>query len=161
MDWTALAVGINITNSKLDNTIQKEICQYCWQTVKWLQIQNLFEKWKEILCTRIYIYKHTVTGKCIICPVGSLIWFMVFNATFNNILGFLWRSVLLVEETGIPGENHRPVASDWHTLWQVSGSSAALYQHMTGVFSYIDYCLRIKKKYDENQIANVIYSSKT
>jgi hypothetical protein len=22
-----------------------------------------------------------------------------------------WRSVLLVEETGVPGENHRPVAS--------------------------------------------------
>ena len=27
-----------------------------------------------------------------------------------------WRSVLLVEETGIPGENHRPVASHWQTL---------------------------------------------
>jgi hypothetical protein len=26
------------------------------------------------------------------------------------------RSVLLVEETGIPGENHRPVASHWQTL---------------------------------------------
>jgi len=36
---------------------------------------------------------------------------MMFNATFNNISAILWRSVLLVEETGIPGENHRPVAS--------------------------------------------------
>ena len=35
---------------------------------------------------------------------------MVFNATFNNILAISWRSVLLVEETGVPGENHRPVA---------------------------------------------------
>ena len=35
-------------------------------------------------------------------------WFMVFNATFNNIsvTGILWRSVLLVEEAGVPGENH-------------------------------------------------------
>ena len=33
-------------------------------------------------------------------------WFMVFNATFNNISVILWRSVLLVEETGIPRENH-------------------------------------------------------
>jgi hypothetical protein len=33
----------------------------------------------------------------------------MFNATFNNI------SVLLVEETGIPGEIHRPVTS----LWQI------------------------------------------
>jgi len=37
--------------------------------------------------------------------------FMVFNATFNNISVISWRSVLLVEETGIPGENHQPVAS--------------------------------------------------
>ena len=36
---------------------------------------------------------------------------MVFNATFNNISVISWRSVLLVEETGVPGENHRPVAS--------------------------------------------------
>jgi len=26
-----------------------------------------------------------------------LVWFMVFNATFNNILAISWRSVLLVE----------------------------------------------------------------
>ena len=36
---------------------------------------------------------------------------MVFNATFNNISVILWRSVLLVEETGVPGENNRPAAS--------------------------------------------------
>ena len=33
---------------------------------------------------------------------------MVFNATFNNISVLSWRSVLLMEETGEPGENHRP-----------------------------------------------------
>jgi hypothetical protein len=32
---------------------------------------------------------------------------MVFNATFNNISVISWRSFLLVEETGVPGENHR------------------------------------------------------
>ena len=31
---------------------------------------------------------------------------MVFNTTFNNISAILWRSVLLVEETRVPGENH-------------------------------------------------------
>jgi hypothetical protein len=30
---------------------------------------------------------------------------MVFNATFNNISVILWRSVLLVEEIGVPREN--------------------------------------------------------
>jgi hypothetical protein len=34
---------------------------------------------------------------------------MVFNATFNNISVISWQSVLLVEETGEPGENYRPV----------------------------------------------------
>ena len=35
---------------------------------------------------------------------------MVFNATFNNISVISWRgSVLLVEETVVPVENHRPV----------------------------------------------------
>ena len=40
-----------------------------------------------------------------------LVWLMMFNVTFNNISAISWRSVLLVEETGVPGENHRPVAS--------------------------------------------------
>ena len=36
---------------------------------------------------------------------------IVLNATFKSILVISWRSVLLVEEIGIPGENQRPVAS--------------------------------------------------
>jgi len=36
---------------------------------------------------------------------------MVFNATVNNIPVISWRSVLLVKETGVPGENQRPAAS--------------------------------------------------
>jgi hypothetical protein len=35
----------------------------------------------------------------------------VFNATFNNISAISWRLVLLVEETGVPEESHRPVVS--------------------------------------------------
>jgi hypothetical protein len=31
---------------------------------------------------------------------------MVFKATFNNISVILWWSVLLVEENGVPRENH-------------------------------------------------------
>ena len=45
-----------------------------------------------------------------------MVWFMAFSATFNNILVISWRWVLLVEGTGVPGENHRPVASHWQTL---------------------------------------------
>ena len=46
----------------------------------------------------------------------GLVWFVVFNATFNNISVISWLSVLLVEETGVPGENHRHVTSHWQTL---------------------------------------------
>ena len=48
---------------------------------------------------------------------------MVFNATFNNISVISWRSVLLVEETKVPGENHRPVASETlsHNVDSLSG----------------------------------------
>jgi hypothetical protein len=31
---------------------------------------------------------------------------MVLNATYNNISVISWRSVLSVEETGVPEENH-------------------------------------------------------
>ena len=33
---------------------------------------------------------------------------MVFNVTFNNTSVMSWWQVLLVEETGVPGENQRP-----------------------------------------------------
>ena len=36
---------------------------------------------------------------------------IVFNATFNNISAISWWSVLLVEEIGVPGENHRTAAN--------------------------------------------------
>ena len=36
---------------------------------------------------------------------------MVFNTIFNNNSAMSWKSVLLVEEIGVPGENHTPAAS--------------------------------------------------
>ena len=41
---------------------------------------------------------------------------MVFNATLINISVLSWRSILLVEVTGGPGENPRPVPSHWQNL---------------------------------------------
>jgi hypothetical protein len=32
--------------------------------------------------------------------------FLCFNATFSNISAISWRPVLVVEEAGVPGENH-------------------------------------------------------
>ena len=41
---------------------------------------------------------------------------MVLNANNNNISAISWQSVLLMEETGVPGENKQPAASHWQTL---------------------------------------------
>jgi len=40
---------------------------------------------------------------------------VVFNC-FNTISVISWQSVLLVEETGVPREKHRPAISHWQTL---------------------------------------------
>jgi hypothetical protein len=39
------------------------------------------------------------------------VWFMLFNATFINIASISWWAVLLMEETGVHGENYQPVVS--------------------------------------------------
>ena len=49
----------------------------------------------------------TSLSKCLIHPLLGL----CVNATLNNISVISLRSVLLVEESGVLGENHRPVTS--------------------------------------------------
>jgi hypothetical protein len=44
----------------------------------------------------------------ILSEINLVNWFMMFNATFNNISVIQWWSVLLVEEAG---DNRRPVVS--------------------------------------------------
>ena len=46
---------------------------------------------------------------CLYSEISVIV--MVFNTTFNNISAMSLRSVLLVEEPEIFGENHRPVAN--------------------------------------------------
>jgi hypothetical protein len=38
--------------------------------------------------------------------VGGVSMGVIYNATFNNISIISWRSVLLVEKTGVSEENH-------------------------------------------------------
>ena len=40
----------------------------------------------------------------------------MFNVTFNNTSVISWRSVLLVKETGVPGENKIYDANDVHFI---------------------------------------------
>jgi hypothetical protein len=73
--------------------------------------------------------------------IGLVCLFMVFDATFKNILVISWRSVLLVEETG---ENHPPVSSHWQTLsHNVASSTPRLNGVRTHNFSCDRYGLHI------------------
>ena len=47
---------------------------------------------------------------------------LVFNATFSSISAISWRPVLVMEETGVPGENHRPWTSNWSTVLLAAAS---------------------------------------
>jgi hypothetical protein len=71
---------------------------------------------------------------------------MVLNATFNNISVILWRSVLLVEESRLPGENHQPVASN-----------AMLFEYFYGLMQ--GKMVAFHAKFNENNIyfSNILY----
>ena len=74
-----------------------------------------------------FIYSHVVFCDCVYCTVcvtkkmdvvitgysGLGLWYLM---PFNNISVVSWWSVLLVEETRVPGENHRPAASHLQTI---------------------------------------------
>ena len=74
-----------------------------WIEIKWLLLRTM----KKASSCCIY----TLLPSSMRMLLG---WFMVLNATFNNISAISWWSVLLVEETGVPGENHQPIASQCH-----------------------------------------------
>jgi hypothetical protein len=55
---------------------------------------------------------------------------LVFNVTFSNISAISWRPVLVVEEAGVPIENHRPWASNCQLVNFITcgcGSSATFF----------------------------------
>ena len=64
----------------------------------------------KIILSQFFIYKYEV-----LFQNKGRVRVMMFNATFNNISVISWGSVLLVEETGLPTENRRPVISHWQT----------------------------------------------
>jgi len=62
-------------------------------------------------------------------------WLMEFNAPFNTISDTSLRSVLLVEEAGVPGENHRVISfiggGNWSTRRKPSTSVKSLTNFIT------------------------------
>ena len=92
---------------------------------------TLLQRMGEISCFVLYTVDRTplqnwkqMLWKClIIFYMEGYVKVMVFHTTFNNISVISWRSVLLVEETGIPRENHRRAVSQWQTLSHNDASS--------------------------------------
>jgi hypothetical protein len=66
--------------------------------------------WCLIVSRLSYTYSNLV-----LC-LFNFVCFMVFNTSFNNSSVISWRTVLLLEKTGVPTENHHPVANHWWTL---------------------------------------------
>ena len=66
-------------------------------------------------CTGIPLSRSDCDSFRVYVSIGNQV-FVLFNATFNNISVILWRSLLLVKETGVPSENDRPAASHCQTL---------------------------------------------
>jgi hypothetical protein len=65
-----------------------------------IQPQSSLQSHKTVVDENILFSHYIILSKVNYC------WFMVFNATFNNISVISWRSVLLVKESGVPGETH-------------------------------------------------------
>ena len=61
---------------------------------------------------------------------------MVITATFNNISVIWWWSFLLLEETRVPGENHRIVTSYLQTL---SHNVELSIPRLSGIRTHTDY----------------------
>jgi hypothetical protein len=55
-------------------------------------------------CVVLPVFDLCIVGPMLPVSLVGLVWLMVFNATFNNISAISWRSVVLVKETGVPGE---------------------------------------------------------
>ena len=83
------------------------LLNFVWGRKAWTVIMNwsmktfTFDRCLETLTLKVDIKEWTdISGVMFILKVRV----MVFNATFNNISVLLWRSVLLVEETGVLGK---------------------------------------------------------
>ena len=98
-----------------------------------LPIYNIFYVWLESQ-SPIFLDKHFMEKLYIWSWLMYKGRVMVFNATFNNISVISWQSVLFVEETGVPGEYHRPATSHWQTLSHNVVSSTPC---LSGIWTFV------------------------
>jgi hypothetical protein len=92
----------NLINVSLENNWETELF---WKYFYFCKILTAFNQWMRV--------GYRVT---------------VFNGTFNNISAILWWSDLLVEDTGVPWENHWPAA-----IQTVSYNAVSSTPHLSGI----------------------------
>jgi hypothetical protein len=98
------------------------LCNILSQSSRIWPVYTIWQVWRKLSHERRFVALEFLYIICIwTLPIANIyikswVRVMVFKDTFNNISAISWRSVLLVEETGVPAENHRPVASHWQTL---------------------------------------------
>jgi hypothetical protein len=73
------------------------------------------------LVTNIYVFEFSCSVKWENKKIPQV---KQFQISIKKIVVIWWRSVLLMEDTGVLGKNHRPVASHWQTLSHNVVSSA-------------------------------------
>jgi hypothetical protein len=85
---------------------------------------------------------------------------MLFNATFNNISIISWRSVLIVEETGVSRENHWPVETHGknnadlsYYREQVSMMLKWIYDESWQIYIYIFIAVQIWSMYSTSKMS--------
>ena len=112
-------------NSEIINTLFW-LCDILFITLL-LTLYYIFLTTSDISVRKLFLYISLITEqKFLIFKWVSEKWtltylpsfsvrFMVFNATFSNISAMSWLSVLLVDEIGVPRENHRPATDHWQT----------------------------------------------
>jgi hypothetical protein len=81
---------------------------------------------------------------------------MVFNVTFKSISVITWQSVLLVQETGVHGENRQPVTSHLQTnivYLYIIYISILVFSSATFIQRTTDFlCLHLPKDGNGNEI---------
>jgi hypothetical protein len=91
------------------NDVVSEVKQISWKEF----YHELLLKGEVII---VYLHEN-ISCRFILTPYCTFVfsadglWFMVFNTTFNNISVISWWSVLLMKETEVPGDYHRPATS--------------------------------------------------
>ena len=113
---------LNIDKLNFHYGISDETLEKC--VIIWVKFFKLFYQKTLHIYVNTNIVSYSQCSLCRQCLCFFLHWHrcmyrdrvLVFNVTFNSIAVNISWTAILVEETGVPGEKHRPDASHWQTL---------------------------------------------